>query len=190
MEMYLKKRNLSDCNQLYPLIIHPDVFPFVREKPNSYEEYLFLTKKVMEDEENGLLISRTILDEWETPIGVITLYDMNNGTGFLGTWLGKPYHGKGYNRIAKEAFFQELFFEKGVESIFLRVRLENIRSQKALEKIPYVLFANETRPHILEQINTNPKNYLYNLYEISKDSFTMYYKTHIQNEETIQQLEA
>ncbi|MCU9595745.1 GNAT family N-acetyltransferase [Caldibacillus thermolactis] len=188
--MYLKKRDLNDCSVLYPLITHPEVFPFVREKPNSYEEYLFLTKKVMENEEKGVLISRTILDEWETPIGVITLYDINNHTGFLGTWLGKPYHGKGYNRIAKELFFQELFFEKDFESIFLRVRFENIRSQKAVEKIPYITKANETRPFIFEKINTNPNHYLYHLYEISKDAFTLYYKVQLQAEGNRQQLKA
>ena len=32
---------------------HPDVFPFVRHKANSLEEYLFMTKQTIEDEERG-----------------------------------------------------------------------------------------------------------------------------------------
>jgi RimJ/RimL family protein N-acetyltransferase len=34
-----------------------------------------------------------------------TLFDVQEKAGFLGTWLGKPYHGKGYNKLAKDSFF-------------------------------------------------------------------------------------
>ncbi len=96
---------------------HPEVFPFVRHKAYSYDEFVFLTKKTIEAEEREELISRTILDEWGTPIGTINLFDIEEGAGFLGTWLGKPYHGKGYNSVAKEAFFNELFFELNIHTI-------------------------------------------------------------------------
>ena len=72
----LKKRDLHDSHVLYELMAHPDVFPFVRQKAYSYEEYLFLTKQTIEAEERGELISRTILDEWGNPIGTITLFDV------------------------------------------------------------------------------------------------------------------
>ena len=86
----LKKRDIHDCHALYDHMIHPDVFPFVRQKANSFEEYLFLTKQTIEAEERGELISRTILDEWGSPIGTISLFDIQDNAGFLGTWLGKP----------------------------------------------------------------------------------------------------
>ena len=84
-------------------MVDPAVFPFVRQKAYSYEEYLFLTKQTIEAEERGELISRTILDEWGNPIGTITLFDVQEKLDF-GTWLGKPYHGKGYNKLAKDSF--------------------------------------------------------------------------------------
>ncbi len=168
----LKKRDLQDCHILYELITHPDVFPFVRHKAASYEEFLFMTKQTMEAEERGELISRTILDEWGTPIGTINLYDIENHAGFLGTWLGKPYHGKGYNSAAKEVFFNELFFELGIETIFMRIKKENIRSIKAAEKLPFVVKVNETRKSIYEQLNA--KGNVYDLYEISKDQYTLH----------------
>lgn len=174
--MILKKRDLTDCLALYPLLIHPDVFPYVRYKPGSYEEFLFMTKQGIEAEERGEMISRTISDEWEQPIGTINLYDIDNGAGFLGTWLGKPYHGMGYNILAKEMFFDEVFFHHHIETIFLRIRKENLRSQKATEKIPYVTFANYTKSSVYESINNNPKGYQYNLYEITKDAYTLYSK--------------
>jgi RimJ/RimL family protein N-acetyltransferase len=170
--MLLKKRELQDCHVLYELMVHPEVFPFVRHKANSYEEFLFMTKQTIEAEERGELISRTILDEWGNPIGTINLFDIQDNAGFLGTWLGKPYHGKGYNKLAKEAFFNELFYELSIETIFMRIRKVNVRSIKAAEKLPYVTFANETRKSLLEQIN-NGKD-IYNLYEISKDNYTLY----------------
>lgn len=168
----LKKRDLHDCHILFDLITHPDVFPFVRQKAASYEEFLFMTKQTIEAEERGELISRTILDEWGAPIGTINLYDIENQAGFLGTWLGKPYHGKGYNGTAKEAFFKELFFEMGIETIFMRIKKENVRSRKAAEKLPYVINANESRKSIYDQLNANGS--IYDLYEISKDHYTLH----------------
>ncbi|MCP8970989.1 GNAT family N-acetyltransferase [Ectobacillus ponti] len=168
----LKKRDLQDCHVLYDLMVHPDVFPFVRQKASSYDEFLFLTKQTIEAEERGELISRTITDEWGAPIGTITLFDIEDNAGFLGTWLGKPYHGCGYNKPAKDAFFSELFYELGIETIFMRIRKVNVRSIKAAQKLPYVALANETRPKVYEQINANGD--IYNLYEISKDLYTLH----------------
>lgn len=168
----LKKRDLHDCHVLYELMVHPDVFPFVRHKATSYEEFLFLTKQTIESEERGELISRTILDEWGNPIGTISLFDIQDNAGFLGTWLGKPYHGCGYNKPAKDAFFKEVFSELGIETIFMRIRKQNVRSIKAAEKLPYVTLANETRQYIYDQINKDGD--IYNLYEISKDQYTLH----------------
>jgi RimJ/RimL family protein N-acetyltransferase len=168
----LKKRDLHDSHTLYELMTHPDVFPFVRQKADSYEEFLFMTKQTIEAEERGELISRTILDEWGAPIGTINLFDIEDNAGFLGTWLGKPYHGKGYNSPAKDAFFQELFYETGIETIFMRIRKVNIRSIKAAEKLPYVIKANETRKSIYEQLSASGE--VYDLYEIPKDQYTFY----------------
>lgn len=61
---------------------HPEVFPFVRQKTECLEEFMFLTKQTIEEEERGETISRTILDEWYNPIGAISLYDIQDGCGF------------------------------------------------------------------------------------------------------------
>lgn len=185
----LKKRDLYESHVLYELMTHPDVFPFVRQKAGSYEEFLFITKQTIEAEERGELISRTILDEWGTPIGTITLFDIEDNAGFLGTWLGKPYHGKGYNSPVKDAFFKKLFYELGIETVFMRIRKENIRSIKAAEKLPYVIKANETRTSMYEQLNANDT--VYDLYEISKDRYTLYLsQKDVSHAETSYQLEA
>ena len=168
----LKKRDFVDCSSLYDLMAHPDVFPFVRQKVDSYEEYVFATKQTIEAEDAGELISRTILDEWDNPIGCISLYDIENKAGFLGTWLGKPYHGKGYNVLAKEAFFKEIFFELGIETVFMRIRKKNIRSLKAASKLPYAVYANESRKTLYEQLNQVEE--IFDLFEIPKDLYTFH----------------
>ncbi|MGG0555395.1 GNAT family N-acetyltransferase [Priestia aryabhattai] len=182
----LKKRDLNDCQSLYELMVHPDVFPFVRHKAHSYEEFLFVTKQMMEAEDHGEIISRTILDEWGNPIGTINLFDVQDQAGFLGTWLGKPFHGKGYNQIAKEAFFNELFFELNIERIFMRIRKINIRSIKAAEKLPYAVLANETHKALYDEINQHED--VYDLYEIPKDLYTLYYLRHEQDVQEDHQL--
>jgi RimJ/RimL family protein N-acetyltransferase len=168
----LKKRDLQDSHVLFELMSHPDVFPFVRQKCSSYEEFIFMTKQTIEAEERSELISRTILDEWGAPIGTINLFDIEDNAGFLGTWLGKPYHGKGYNAPAKDAFFQEVFYTLGIETIFMRIRKVNIRSIKAAEKLPYVVKANETRKSLYDQLNADGD--VYDLYEIPKDQYSFY----------------
>lgn len=69
----LKFRDLSETNDLYELMIHPSVFPYVRQKAASSEEYLFMTKQLLEEEQLGKTISRTITDDWGQPIGTISL---------------------------------------------------------------------------------------------------------------------
>ncbi|MGM0899675.1 MAG: GNAT family N-acetyltransferase [Bacillota bacterium] len=185
----LKKRDLHDSHVLFELMSHPDVFPFVRQKAYSYDEFVFVTKQTIEAEERGELISRTILDDWGAPIGTINLFDIQDGAGFLGTWIGKPYHGKGYNAPAKDAFFQEVFYEKDIETIFMRIRKENVRSIKAAEKLPYVVKANETRKMIYDQLNANGD--FYDLYEIPKDQYSLYLRREmVQVGEDPQRLEA
>lgn len=169
----LKKRDLQEVPTLFHLLSHPDVFPFVRDKPESLDRYYFLTKQTIEAENSGTLISRTILDEFEQPIGTINLYDIQYNYGFLATWLGKPYFGKGYNKVAKELFLNEIFLKSSsIKNIFMKIRKSNARSIKAASKIPYVSKANDLFPDVYNQVNQNGISY--DLYVISKTMYTEY----------------
>ncbi|MBB6455085.1 RimJ/RimL family protein N-acetyltransferase [Salirhabdus euzebyi] len=169
----LKKRELSESSTLFELLSHPEVFPYVRHKAASSDEYYFLTKQLIEAEDRGELISRTILDEWHHPIGTINLCDIHNNTGFLATWIGKPYFGQGYNNLAKEAFLYELFFELNIATVFMKIRKGNLRSRKAAEKLPYSVFANSLYP--MEYALINKEQEMFDLYAISKDQFLFHY---------------
>ncbi|WP_308639754.1 GNAT family N-acetyltransferase [Paenibacillus silvisoli] len=166
----LKKHDLHECHSLYRLMIDPAVFPYVRHKCQSYEEYLFVTKQlIVEEQQQTTSISRTILDEMGHPIGTIQLYDIVNGTGFLATWIGAPYFGQGYNRRAKESFFAELFLEHRIERAYLKIRKQNIRSIKAVEKLPYVQLANDHNPELYQTINAVDP--IYDLYQVDRSCF-------------------
>ncbi|MCJ8014764.1 GNAT family N-acetyltransferase [Paenibacillus sp. KQZ6P-2] len=165
----LKKRDLHECHSLYYLMIDPVVFPYVRNKCQSYEEYLFITKQLIAEEEQETCISRTILNEMGHPIGTIDLYNIVNRTGFLATWIGTPYFGKGYNQRAKESFFAELFLQHNIETIFMKIRKQNIRSKKAVEKLQYVKLANDTNLEVYKSINITDQ--IYDLYQVERLSF-------------------
>ncbi|WP_027964177.1 GNAT family N-acetyltransferase [Halalkalibacillus halophilus] len=182
----LKRRDVHDVPTLFPLLDDEAVKPYVRERVESLEAYYFFINKMNQQEENGELISRTILDEWELPIGAITLYDITEGKGFLATWLGKPYFGKGYNQYAKELFLWELFMEQEIEVVFLKVNQQNLRSYKAMQKLSYATLANETYPAVYEQVNQSEKKY--HLFAIYKEAFMFY--MHEQQQEEIGELEA
>ncbi|MGC5771633.1 GNAT family N-acetyltransferase [Paenibacillus pabuli] len=165
----LKKRDLHECHSLYGLMTDPMVFPYVRYPCKSYEEYVFMTQQLIKEEEQGTAISRTILNEIGHPIGTIDLYNIAEQTGFLATWMGASYFGKGYNQRAKESFFVELFLEQHVEKVFMKIRKQNIRSMKAVAKLPYVHLANTTNCEVYQSINSG--QHRYDLYQVERTEF-------------------
>ena len=95
---------------------------------------------MLEQERLGKQYSRVILNEEKDVIGVITLKDINetNRTSHIGTWIGHPYWGKGYNPLAKAEILYTAFTDLNIDYVFAGARLTNIRSQKAQEKLPYM----------------------------------------------------
>lgn len=171
----LKKRDLQDVPILFELLSHPEVFPYVREKATTIDRFYFLTKQAIEAEKTGQMISRTITDQYNKPIGMISLYNLTDNYGFLATWIGRPYFRKGYNRLAKEHFFKEVFKTTSIDTIFMKIRKANIRSSKAALKIPYVTCGKVTYEKVYEQINR--KEYIYDLFAVTKTTFYSYIST-------------
>lgn len=165
----LKKRDLFEVNTLYELAIHPEVKPYIRQSTESAFHFYQSTEEIMHAELNGELISRTIINEDNDPIGTINLYDIQHDAGFLATWIGQAYFGKGYNRAAKEAFLFELFYQTNIDTVFVKIRKNNFRSIQAASKLAYIEHANETYPFMYAQ--TNQIEDLYHLLVITKENF-------------------
>ena len=165
----IKRRELHECGHLFEYLSHPSVFPYVRQKAKSAEEFMFMTKQLMEEEDRGEVISRTITDDYGQPIGTINLYDIQDQAGFLGTWIGQPFQGMGFNVKAKNLFLEELFYQHNINTVFIRINVNNLKSIRATEKLAYTICAKESHPVLLEEINSGPNQY--ELYQIPKDLF-------------------
>lgn len=94
----------------------------------------------MEEERKSQSLSRVISNEKEEIIGITTLkhIDYQKKTSHIGSWLGYPYWGQGYNEAAKKEIFKIAFEELDLTYVFAGAKITNIRSQKAQEKLPYI----------------------------------------------------
>lgn len=176
--LMIKKRDFNEGAQkeLYELMIHPEVQSYVRHHVENFNAFLRLNEQLIQEELIGETISRIIHDEKDAVIGTISLYDINNNIGFLATWLGKPYQGKGYNQPAKRQFLMELFTETSINTILMCVRKTNEQSQRAIRKLPYVIEGQKKSWELFRQVNAHPDDYI--LYEIPKDLFIQQLRSH------------
>ncbi|BCD25087.1 hypothetical protein BC30090_3984 [Bacillus cereus] len=73
-------------------------------------------------------------------IGLTTLKHINyeKKQSHIGSWLGYPYWGKGYNEAAKKEIFKIAFLDLQLSYVFAGAKTNNIRSLKAQEKLPYI----------------------------------------------------
>ncbi|HLQ82306.1 MAG TPA: GNAT family protein [Pseudogracilibacillus sp.] len=154
---------------LYTEMSHPDVSPYVRNYVNDFNEYISNVNHILEAENRGEMIVRVIVNEWNRPIGLITLYDITEYGGFLSTWLGKDYHGSGYNKVAKELFFNDIFDTTEIQTVFMKIRVDNYRSQKAALKLAYVAEADYRYQAVHTFVNQTV--FKYNLYTVTKQAY-------------------
>lgn len=107
------------------------------DKVEDTEQFILFTK---EEEQNKRSISRAILNEAHEVIGVTTLKHINfeKKRCHIGSWLGYPYWGKGYNECAKKEILTLAFQELDLDYVFAGAKIINTRSQKAQEKLPYI----------------------------------------------------
>ena len=167
----LKKRTFDamEQQQLFELMMHPDVFPYVRHKAYSLEEFYGVTEEIVSAEARGELLSRVIYDDEARIAGTINLFDITQNTGFLATWLGKPFQGKGINQRAKRAFLEEVFTTTPIDTVLMCIRHTNIRSQKAAAKLPYVVPASAASWDIFKTVKADSHDFV--LLEIPKHLF-------------------
>jgi len=136
----LRQAQLSDAAILYYHLSNPRVLRYSRLKPKAVKEMEEMIAYLQEEESEKRVIARVIVNEHNHVIGLITLWDYCpfRREGFLATLLGEAHWGKGYNQIAKDLFFDEVFSLPHLERIYLLVRNYNERSMGACEKISYI----------------------------------------------------
>lgn len=145
----LRQVQLSDAAILYSHLSNPCVSRYSRLKPTSVEEMGEMIKYLQNEENELRVIPRVIINEEDIVVGLIILWDYSffRQEGFLATVIGENHWGRGYNQIAKQLFFDELFALPHLDTIYLLVRKHNERSIAACNKISYIKqmsFAEDT----------------------------------------------
>ena len=70
---------------------------------------------------------------------------------------------------SENVIFERIIFDYNFHTVFLRIRVENLKSQRAALKLPYVVSANESHPTLLAQVNSGEAQF--DLFKIPKDLF-------------------
>ncbi|WP_010095136.1 GNAT family N-acetyltransferase [Ornithinibacillus scapharcae] len=137
----------------------------------------FIEFIIEQEKKLGKQYSRCIFNEEEKLIGVITLKDINRQkkTSHIGTWIGYPYWGQGYNELAKKEILYKAFYELDLDYVFAGAKVTNTRSQKAQEKLPYItLFVENDFPDEHRKLESEVKEKCI-LHVIEKDKFVSWF---------------
>lgn len=172
----VRKLEINDATQLYKYLSNPSVVRFSRLKPNSLDEMISMISFLIDEEEEKRLISRVITDIHNNPVGMITLWDYCpfRREGFLATWLGEEHWGKGYNQIAKNLFFDELFNLHYLDRIYLLIRNYNERSLAASSKFSYINQLNFIEELELREFYKNKIEDTHVILSIFRDSYYLF----------------
>ena len=177
MRVTLVKQNQQYAERMATLTMDPlvkDALGFTDEQVTLAGTKKFI-QYMQKQEEMLAQLSRVILDEQQQLIGVITLkaIDLHDKTAHIGTWLGSAYWGKGYNEEVKEQMLTIAFDELKLKRVFAGATLENIRSQKAQQKLPYmILDVGHLYPAELKRIQSET-NQPCILNYVTKESFAV-----------------
>ena len=132
----LRQIELSDAAELYLQLSNPCVSRYSRLKPSSVKDMEEMIMYLQHEELEQRVVPRVIINEDNTLVGMITLWDYSyfRQEGFLATIIGETYWGRGYNQLAKQLFFEEVFNIQKLNQIYLLVRNHNERSIAACRK--------------------------------------------------------
>ncbi|MED0961412.1 GNAT family N-acetyltransferase [Bacillus paramycoides] len=132
--------DLRYANAIFELSSDPHVKNALGIKVETVEDTKAFILFAMEEERKKHSLSRVIVNEENEIIGLTTLKHINyeQKRSHIGSWLGYPYWGKGYNEAAKKEIFKIAFLDLQLTYVFAGAKTTNIRSLKAQEKLPYI----------------------------------------------------
>lgn len=128
------------ANVIFKLSSDPHVKNALGIKVETIEDTKAFLLFSIEEERQKKSLSRVIVNEENEIIGLTTLKHINyeKKQSHIGSWLGYPYWGKGYNEAAKKEIFKIAFLDLQLSYVFAGAKTNNIRSLKAQEKLPYI----------------------------------------------------
>ena len=128
------------ANAIFKLSSDPHVKNALGIKVETIEDTKAFLLFAIEEEHQKKSLSRVIVNAENEIIGLTTLKHINyeKKQSHIGSWLGYPYWGKGYNEAAKKEIFKIAFLDLQLSYVFAGAKTNNIRSLKAQEKLPYI----------------------------------------------------
>ena len=139
--------DLQYANAIFKLSSNPHVKNALGIKVEKLEDTKAFILFAIEEERKNHSLSRVILNEKNEVIGLTTLKHINyeKKQSHIGSWLGYPYWGKGYNDAAKKEIFTIAFLDLQLTYVFIGAKTTNMRSLKAQEKLPYISLHAEVK---------------------------------------------
>ncbi|HDR7513742.1 GNAT family N-acetyltransferase [Bacillus mobilis] len=139
--------DLRYTNVIFKLSSDPHVKNALGIKVEKIEDTKAFLLFAIEEERQKRSLSRMIVNEENEIIGLTTLKHINyeKKHSHIGSWLGYPYWGKGYNEAAKKEIFKVAFLDLQLSYVFAGAKTNNVRSLKAQEKLPYISLHVEDR---------------------------------------------
>lgn len=139
--------DLRYANVIFKLSSDPHVKNALGIKVEKIEDTKAFLLFAIEEERQKRSLSRMIVNEENEIIGLTTLKHINyeKKQSHIGSWLGYPYWGKGYNAAAKKEIFKIAFLDLQLSYVFAGAKTNNVRSLKAQEKLPYISLHVEDR---------------------------------------------
>lgn len=143
----------NDFDALYQVAADPLIWEQHPNK-NRYQKEVFQTFFKGAIDSNGAFL---IYDaQTGDPIGTSRFYDLDieNKSILIGyTFLSRSYWGKAYNKAVKKLMLEYAF--TFVEKVIFHIGSNNIRSQKAIEKLGAIKIGEEGIAYYGEQKNMN-----------------------------------
>lgn len=145
MRVKLVKNDLKYAEQVFKLSSNPGVKDVLGIKVDNIEDTIGFINYIVQQELEGKVINRIILNEQDEVVGITSLkhIDRRDGICHIGTWIGVPFWGQGYNEASKIEILKIAFNELKMDYVFAGAKESNIRSRCAQEKLAYMTIGVE-----------------------------------------------
>lgn len=130
----------DDAHALLELGSDPHVTRFFSWGPYArIEEPVAYVIGLADRRERGEQLDLLIVHRADGPIGVVGLAELarRDRRAVVGTWLGRRWWGTGANRETKALIAHLAFAQLGLDRLGAYADVENVRSQKALERVGF-----------------------------------------------------
>nr|WP_088066992.1 GNAT family N-acetyltransferase [Gottfriedia luciferensis] len=177
----LVKNDLKYAEQVFKLSSDPGVKDVLGIKVDRIEDTIGFINYIVQQEIECKVVNRIILNEQDEVVGITCLKHLDRGDRIchIGTWIGVPFWGKGYNEASKIEILKIAFNELAMDYVFAGAKASNARSIRAQEKLPYFTIGVENEfPKELAIIeNETGVNCVLNV--VKREDFAKFFTPHI-----------